>query len=80
MYIDTIGPSWRGVKLLLQQARHSTTPLEPDRESMSGIIERAAKANKGQPPVDPLFDFVTKAMTLYRMLVPKLNLDLSTEF
>ena len=47
---------------------------------MSGVIERAAKANKGQPPVDPLFDFVTKAATLYRMLVPKLNLDLSTEF
>ena len=36
IYIDTIGPSWRGVKLLLQQARHSPTPLEPDRESMGG--------------------------------------------
>ena len=80
IYIDTVGPSWRGVKLLLQQARHSTTPLEPDRESMSGIIERAAKANKGQPPVDPLFDFTTKAVTLYQMLWPQLNLNLSTEF
>ena len=47
---------------------------------MSGIIERAAKANKGQPPADPLFDFIRKAATLYRMVVPKLNLDLSTEF
>ena len=41
IYIDTIGPGWRGVKLLLQQARRSPTPLDPDRESMSGVIERA---------------------------------------
>ena len=80
IYIDTIGPSWRGVKLLLQQARHSGVPLEPNRESMTMIIDRATKANKGQAPVDYLFDFATKAATLYRMLVPKLNLDLSTEF
>ena len=53
IYIETIGPSLRGVKLLLQQARHSTTPLERDRESMSGIIERAAKANNGQPKSTP---------------------------
>ena len=32
IYIDTIGPGWRGVKLLLQQARRSPTPLDPDRE------------------------------------------------
>ena len=81
IYIDTIGPGWRGVKLLLQQARHSPTPLDPDRESMNGVIERAAKANKGVSPIsEMMFDFPGKAATLYRMLVPKLNLDLSTEF
>ena len=80
IYIDTIGPGWRGVTLILQQGRHSPTPLDPDRTSMSGIVERAVKANKGQPPIDVLLDFLAKAATLYRMLVPKLNLDLSTEF
>ena len=40
IYIDTISPGWRGAKLFLQQARHSPTPLDPDRESRSGVIER----------------------------------------
>ena len=48
---------------------------------MSGIIARATKANAGVEPIsDVLFDFPGKAATLYRMLVPKPNLDLSTEF
>ena len=81
IYIDTIGPSWRGVKLILQQACHSPTPLDPNREAMSGIMERAIKANQGVSPAsDHLFDFPGKAATLYRMLVPKVNLDWSTEF
>ena len=43
MYIDTIGPSWRGIKLLLQQAHHYSTPRarshvdgRNDRESDQG--------------------------------------------
>ena len=48
---------------------------------MRGIIERAKKANAGVGPIDDLLlDFLGKAATLYRMLVPKLNLDLFTEF
>ena len=67
--------------MLLEQARHSPTPLEPNRIAMSGIIARATKANSGvEPTSDVVFDFPGTASTLYRMLVPKLNLDLSTEF
>ena len=55
IYIDTIGPSWRGVKLLLQQARHSPTPLDPSRIAMSGVGERARKANAGVDPIDEMW-------------------------
>ena len=48
---------------------------------MSGIIERAAKASTGVSPISEMvLDFPGKAATLYRMLVPMLNLDLSPEF
>ena len=29
IFVDTIGPSWRGVTFVLQQDRHSAVPLEP---------------------------------------------------
>ena len=75
-YIDSIEPSWRGGKLLLRQAQHSPTPRDPSRVTMSGVVERAHKANAGVDSIDEmLFDFLGKASTLYRMLVPKSNFD-----
>jgi hypothetical protein len=81
IYLDTIGPSWRGVKLLLQQTRHSPDPLLPTRASLRETIRRAVEANKDQPIFDVgTFDFPGKAVILYRLIAPKLNLELSTEF
>ena len=85
IYVDTIGPTWKGVKLILQQARHSPTALQTiDRQTLKEAfrlrVGRARAANNGVEPVEELFDYSAKASVPYRMLVPKLNLDLSTEF
>ena len=66
---------------MLQQTRHSTEPLAPNRTSMGDTIRRAVEANKDHPIFDvDSFDFPGKAVTLYRLITPKLNMDLSTEF
>ena len=85
IYVDTIGPSWKGVKLLLQQARHSPTALQPSEfktfeQALEATVVRARQANSGLEPVEEFFDYAAKGSILYRMLVPKLNLELSTEF
>ena len=81
IFVDTIGPSWRGVKLVLQQARHSAVPLEPTVPGMDSLWQNAKKANNHVEPFDPAtVDYATKAVTLYRILIPKLNFDSSTEF
>ena len=85
IYVDTIGPTWKGVKLFLHQARHSSTALQPTEhltfeDALRPTVDRARAANNGTDPVDELFDYSAKGSILYRMLVPKLNLDLSTEF
>ena len=84
-FVDTIGPTWKGVRLLVQQARHSPTALQPTEhltfeDALRPTVDRARAAHNGTDPVDDLFDYSAKGLILYRMLVPKLNLDLSTEF
>ena len=81
IYVDTIGPSWRGIKLVMQQARHSAVPIAPTVAGMDPLWQAAKKANDDTAPFDPAHaDYAAKAVTLYRLLVPKLNFDLSTEF
>ena len=41
VYVYTIGPSWKEVNAILQQARHSTKPFAAKRKSMSDTIDRA---------------------------------------
>ena len=66
---------------MLQQTRHSTEPLAPNRDSMRDTILRGVEANKENAIFDvDSFDFPGKAITLYRLTAPKLNMDLSTEF
>ena len=56
-------------------------PLVPTCASMSEVFRKAKEASRGEDPYDHmLFDYPATALTLYRMLVPKLNFDLSTEF
>ena len=81
IYIDTIGPSWRCVKLVLQQTRHSETPLVESQTSMAVTVGRAINAAGAVTLFYPVIsDYAGKAATLCRMLVPKLNIRLATEF
>ena len=67
--------------MLLQRTRFSTVPLLPTRSSLRDTIEKAKKANDDQDIFDiDVFDFPGKAIALYRLIAPKLNLELSTEF
>ena len=48
---------------------------------MNPIISWAKKANDDPPICDvDSFDFPGKAITLYRLIAPKQNMDISTEF
>ena len=52
IYVDTIGPSSRGVKLVLQQARHSALPLLPTVKSTNDSFQKANHANNDMDPYD----------------------------
>ena len=70
--IDTIGPSWNGVRQVIQQLRHSDTPLLPTSESMAATLFRATAIARGLPPLEHLtMDWSGKATTLYKMFIPK---------
>ena len=77
IYLDTIGPSWRGVKVVLQQGCHSGFPLVLARDGMNDVFVNAGGEDAFEPA---LFEYAAKASTLFKLLVPKLNLDLSTDF
>ena len=58
----------------------SSAPCAHDRGHGAPVACRH-EGQYGVAPFDPaLGDYATKAVTLYRLLVPKLNFDLSTEF
>ena len=76
-----MGPSWHGVKFVLPLARHSALPLLPAIASINESFVKAKGANNDIDPFDPSFvDYASEVVTRYRILVPKLNFDLSTEF
>ena len=80
MYIDTIGPSWAGVSKVLKQTKHSEGELRT-LAALDATIDKASKLNGDVDPIDRVhFDFNVKTDLLYKMLSPKLNLDLSSEF
>ena len=51
IYLNTIGPSLRGVKLVLQQARHSGFPLVPSQAGMNEVFVKATDDNGGEDPL-----------------------------
>ena len=80
IYIDTIGPSWKGIKNVLQQVRHSSAVLVPTAASMLESVNRAKAISKGLVIDDVTMEWSEKAGALYKLLLPKLNIDLSTEY
>ena len=54
-------------------------PLVPTQAGMNDVFLKAMEANREEEPFELVtFDYRTKAATLYKLLVPKLNFDLST--
>ena len=76
IYVDMIGPSWRGVKTVLQQACHSTLPLLLTIASMNDSFQKAKRASND---IDPIRPGTCRLVTFYRFLIPKLNFDLPKE-
>ena len=79
LFTDTLGPSWTGVANMLRNCRL----LDQEFDGGSGLMELMEICRKvdGQAPVDPhQFEFSLKSDVLYKLLMPRLNLSLSTEF
>ena len=48
---------------------------------MNDMFQKAKQANNDVEPYDPAtVDYVTKAVSFYRILIPNLSFDLSTQF
>ena len=69
IYVDTIGQTWKGVKLILQQARRSPSALQSTdsqtfKEAFRLTVGRARAANNGVDPIDAgLFDLLSKSLS-----------------
>ena len=79
-FVETIGASWSGVTSLLRHCR-----LYEDGEFDAGAMEKVAKfAEKVEgrmPPINSfLFKFEEKAEAIYKLVMPRLPVDLATEF
>ena len=80
LYIETIGASWSGVTGLL---RHCRLHVEGafDEKALPAVIKLATDIEKRPPALDHfLFKFEEKADALYKLVMPRLAVDLATEF
>ena len=50
IYVDTIGPTWKGVKLILQQARHSSTALQPSDQGLPPDSQQGESSQQRHRP------------------------------
>ena len=79
LYIETIGASWSGVTSLLRHCRlHEDGTF--DETAIPAVIKIATDIEKRAPLLDPfLFKFNEKADALYKLVMPRLPVDLATE-
>ena len=77
LYFETIGPSWRGISGILQQAKRLENEFVAS--ELSDVVSKVASRLKTDPINTYLFEFETKATLLYLVLMPKLGLKHSTE-
>ena len=78
VFTETIGPSWAGVGSLLASSR--MLALEFTSSQLTEVIRLVKQVNHGQSQVkDWEFDFATKSDIFYKLLMPKLPLELATD-
>ena len=77
LFVETIGPSWKGVPRILRTFRFPNTAF-----TESAVIEmRGLKTTHepDSPDLDYGFDFFGKAHALYKLLIPRLPTSLGTD-
>ena len=78
LFVDTLGSSWLGVSSMLRNCR--LVDQEFNQTGLLEVIEVCEKVDNRTPVDADMFEFATKSDTLYKLLMPRLNLSLSTEF
>ena len=77
LFIETIGPSWKGVPSILRTSRFLNTEF-----TESAVTEMRGLKTKHEPDSPDLeysFGFFGKADALYKLLMPRLLTSLGTE-
>ena len=76
-FVDTIGTTWKGTSGLLRQLRYRDQPFAIGQ--FDAAVADAEKRND-KIPEKSFYNFEEKADTLYRLIMPKLDELLSSEF
>jgi len=77
LFLETIGTSWKGVTAVMRTSRIFTENFTG--ENLKEVEELRKKTEPSAPDLDPSFSFHEKADALYKLLMPKLPVGLSTE-
>ena len=80
LFVETIGSSWSGVTSLLRHCRLYEDG-EFNADALDSVAALATKVEKHEPAINQfLFKFEEKADALYKLVMPRLPVDLATEF
>ena len=77
LFIDTIGPSWKGVPSILRTSRFLNTEFTEG--AVTGMRTLKMEHEPTAPDLEFGFDFLGKADSLYKLLIPRLPTVLGTE-
>ena len=79
LFVDTFGPSWTGAASLLRHCRLIDSIFDRD-TGLSEVIAVCTRIEGKEPLQEYGFEFEAKADALYKLLMPRLNVALATEF
>ena len=77
VFLETIGTCWKGVTAVVRTSRIYTETFTGDNLKETEALRK--KTEPTAPDLDPSVNFHEKADALYKLLMPKLSVSLSTE-